>query len=1007
MSSVKYWENDSEESLETPLQNKSGAGYWRTLSELAERPEFTEQARREFPHPEHLHQWPVSRRRVLQLLAASMTLAGTAACNRQPPEEIVPYVRMPEHRVPGRPAYYATSIPVDGFAQGVLAESHEGRPTKLEGNPEHPASRGACDAVSQAAVLSLYDPDRSTAVRRDDTIVPFRALQEALNERRQEWDASQGQGLCVLSRPVTSPSELAAMGELRRRWPRARWFMHDPLDRSAVYEGTAQCFGEPLEPVYRFAHAEVVLSLDADFLQGQPGAVRYAREFMARRQPTVNVGGFARLYAIESSPAATGAMADHRQALTYLQVEAAARQLAQALDLAPTQLDVTAPSQPVLPERWLQALVEDLRRHKGAALVVPGERQSPTVHAIAHAINVTLGANPTLVTFIPPVVGNHADPPLSTLAEAIADGDVESLVVLGSNPVYTGAADLEFERRYQSVPWRLHWGEYYDETARHSHWHVPATHPLETWGDCRAYDGTSSLLQPVIRPLHDGKTALQMLAAFSRNDDEGPRQQIRAYWRQREGGRQRESERFEAQWRRWLHDGVIPESAPNPVPVKLQPNWIRTLSAPQREAPSLTLQWQPDIALRDGHYANNGWLQEMPRPITTLTWDNAALIGPSLARRHGLEDGDVVRLTTQAGQVKVPVCVLPGHPANAISLALGHGRTQAGRVGNGVGTDAYALRSSRSPWAEEVTLAPTGAHQPLALIQNHHSMEGRDLIRATTLEDYRANPIFAQHPPPETSLYPEPGPPQRQADHAWGMAIDLSACIGCNACVTACQAENNIPVVGAEEVARGHDMHWLRVDRYFSGAPEVPDMVFQPVPCMHCENAPCEPVCPVGATQHSADGLNQMVYQRCVGTRYCSQNCPYKVRRFNWFDYTSEQAKYPARAPVQNPDVTVRSQGVMEKCTYCVQRITQVTSDAEAEQRPVADGEVRTACQQSCPTQAIMFGDLADRHSEVNEWKASPRNYGLLEHLNTRPRTTYLAAVRHPNPALNRQGGED
>ncbi|WP_347331431.1 Fe-S-cluster-containing hydrogenase [Marinimicrobium locisalis] len=988
MSSVKYWDKSS---LEEPLYGKHGTGYWRTLNELAESAECGEQPPGEFPDPEYLQRLPVSRRRVLQLLGASMALAGATACKRQSPEDIVPYVQRPEQQVPGRAEYYATSIPIDGFAHGVLAESHEGRPTKLEGNPDHPATLGACDAVAQAAVLSLYDPDRSPAVRREGTITSYGALLETLHQRQQQWDAEQGRGLCFLSRPVTSPSELAAMEHLRRRWPKAQWFMHDPLDRSATYEGVKQCFGSPLEPVYQFGRADLVLSLDANFLQSQPGALRYARDFMARRKPENSNASFARLYAIESTPTVTGAVAEHRYGMPFPQVEAASRQIAQAMGLA-----VKAPPQPVLTDRWLQALVEDLEHHKGAALVVPGDQQPASVHAIAHAINAALGATHTLVEYIPPAIGNHSDPPLASLAEAVSGAEVESLVVLGSNPVYTGAADLDFRHLYQRVPWRLHWGEYNDETGQLSHWHVPATHPLEAWGDARAYDGTASLVQPLIQPLHEGKTALQLLAALSQATDERPRELLQEYWRQ-----QSESETFEHNWRRWLHGGVIPDSAPTPVSVSLRASWSRRLPEPSPGAEALILQLQPDVALRDGHYANNGWLQEMPRPITTLTWDNAALLSPQLAKRYKLKDGDIIALTTAVGRAEAPVYVLPGQPEHAVTLALGYGRTYAGRVGNAVGTNAYTLRPSNEPWATTLeALTPTGEHRTLALIQNHHSIEGRDLIRATTLEDYRANPDFAQHPAPSKSLYPEPGPPQRQAEHAWGMAIDLSACIGCNACVTACQAENNIPVVGAEEVARGHDMHWLRVDRYFSGSPDKPDMVFQPVPCMHCENAPCEPVCPVGATQHSADGLNQMVYQRCVGTRYCSQNCPYKVRRFNWFDYTSARARHPARPAVQNPDVTVRSRGVMEKCTYCVQRLNEATSNAEAENRPLADGEVRTACQQSCPTRAISFGDIADRHSQVSEWKSSPLNYGMLEHLNTRPRTTYLAAVRHPNPAM-------
>lgn len=980
--------------LRERLAGKEGVGYWRSLAELAQTPDYVDAAAGEFGGEEKPWEAPVSRRNVLKLLGASMALAGVTGCSRQAEEHIVPYVNMPEQMVPGQPRYYATTALIGGYAHGLLAESHEGRPTKLEGNPDHPATLGACDAISQAAVLSLYDPDRSSAVRYHGAVSGYGACLVELAEKGEQWDERRGQGLAFVAGTVTSPSEAARIESLRERWPEARWYVHEPVDRDAVYQGSAALFGRPLEPRYDFSQVDVVLALDADFLQSQPGFLRYAHDFMARRRPRDRETELARLYAVESTPSVTGAVADHLELRSYDAIEGAARQIAAALGLS-----VEAPENPPLPEAWVTALADDLRAHRGRAVVVPGEQQPQAVHMLAHGINAELDAFGSTLHWIEPVPTLVTAPDLPELAESIRADEVDDLVILGSNPVYTAPADLDFEAALQQVPWRLHWGEYRDETARLSHWHVPAAHMLETWADGRAYDGSASLVQPLIKPMHGGRSALQMLDALATGVDREARDLLMDYWRGRHTGPD-----FQGFWRRSLHDGVVADSAFASLDVEPVADWVQSLPTPTEPSQGLTLQLRPDPALWDGRYANNGWLQEQPRPITTLTWDNALLVSPRQAEEHGLAEGQVVRVTTNTGELEVPVYILPGQPDNAVNLHMGHGRRSAGQVAAGVGRNAFNLRDSRRPWAVPASIKATDKHQKLAVIQAHHHIEDRDMVRGASLQTYRDNPAFAQHEHHELSLYPEPWPAEREAEHAWGMIIDLSACTGCNACVTACQAENNIPIVGPEEVSRGHDMHWIRVDRYFEGELDGPRMTFQPVPCMHCENAPCEYVCPVGATQHSADGLNEMLYQRCVGTRYCSQNCPYKVRRFNWFDYTSAQAAYPAEPPVQNPDVTVRSRGVMEKCTYCVQRINSARQNAEAENRPIAEGELQTACQQSCPTEAIVFGDLAQRDSEVKHLKEHPLNYAMLGGLNTRPRTTYLAAVRNPNPALEGKG---
>ncbi|MBB3189665.1 TAT-variant-translocated molybdopterin oxidoreductase [Halomonas cerina] len=987
MSSMSH--NDLQQ-IRQRLSHARGPQYWRSLEELAESEAFGRFLHQEFPRLGAVWEAPLDRRGALKLMAASLALAGLTACGRQPPEFIVPYVNMPEGQVPGVLRDYATSHLVGGYAHGVLARSHQGRPVKLEGNPQHPATLGACDIFSQASVLSLYDPDRAAAVMHRGNIAGYDDWLMALWERRRTWEAREGRGLAILTGSLTSPSQHDRLSTLLARWPQARWYVHEPIDRRAVYAGSELLFGRPLEAVYHFERTRVVVSLDADFLQMQPGFLRYAHDLMTRRRPRDNDDVLTRLYVVESTPSITGSVADHRHRLDYRQVEAFARQLARALGVA-----VEPPDRPGVAESWLNPLVDDLRRHAGEAVVVPGDRQPPAVHAIAHAINQQLEAHGRTLAFITPVDAGHAAPGLDALTEAMQAGEVDDLVVMGTNPVYTAPADLAFERAYRQVPWRLHWGETYNETGRLSHWHIPATHALETWGDARAFDGTTSFLQPLIQPLHGGKTGLQLLTALTRGIDEDARELLVGYWRERH-----DEEDFTTFWRRCLHDGLLAGSTSLAVEVTPREGWMNALPPPpsaKEPAEGITLQLQPDAAVWDGHYANNGWLQELPRPLTKLTWSNALLVSPALAEARGLMEGEVVRISTRDHRLEVPVYVLPGMPERAVTLSLGYGRKGIGQVADGVGHNAYRLQASRQRWAIPVELEKTGDHENLAVTQHHHAIEGRDLIRATTLEAYRDNPAFAKHPPPQESLYPEPWPADRQAEHAWGMVVDLSACIGCNACVMGCQAENNIPVVGPEEVRRGREMHWIRIDRYFEGPLESPRLIFQPVLCMHCENAPCEYVCPVGATQHSASGLNEMIYNRCIGTRYCSQNCPYKVRRFNWFDYTGRQATYPQPDAVHNPEVTIRSRGVMEKCTFCVQRINRARITADVTDQPIRDGELQTACQQACPTQAIVFGDISDSQSQVRKLKEHPLAYGMLEHLNTRPRVSYLAGVGNPN----------
>lgn len=1009
--------------------------FWRSLDELAGTPEFEEFLHREFP--ENASEWhdPVGRRQFLKLMAASLSLAGLASCTRQPTEKIVPYVQPPEQIVPGKPLFYATAMPQNGVGFPVLAESHMGRPIKIEGNEKHPASLGGTDVFAQASILTLYDPDRSRAVLRVGQISTWaefvRALAVELESQRIRQPA--GAGLRLLTGPVTSPSLIARIRAFLEQFPGARWHQYDPVGNDNAVAGARMAFGErePVQPVYSFDRAEVVLALDGDFLCCGPAGMRYARDFVSRRRVYEKSEHMSRLYAVESHPSNTGAMADHRLRLRPQEIETVVRAVAHGLGML-----LTSPAEKVADglAPWVEALVQDLRSHKGSSLIVVGESQPPAVHALAYAINEALGNVGNTVSYIrPPAAGSmNGIQPLRELTADMAAGQVTALIMLGCNPVYDAPADLKFPElmadRDSKVRFRVHVGLYADETARYCHWHIPAAHYLEAWGDIRAFDGTVSIIQPLIAPLYGGKTDLEVVAAMLGQPDASAHDLVQDHWRSAGLG-----EKFEQAWDRALHDGFIAGTGSEFLTPKVRPELLRELNrakegggagsastapggtAGQRESPNaheagempshpggLTIIFRPDPSIWDGQFANNAWLQELPKPLTKLTWDNAALISPATAARLGLASEDQAELKYRGRSVVAPVWIMPGQADDCVTVHLGYGRQRAGRVGTGVGFNAYLIRTAQAPWFDSgLEIRKTGGKYRLASTQHHHSLEGRHIIRATGLEQYREEPGFARHmvhrPPDDMTLYPQPR--RDTSEYAWGMAIDLNSCIGCNACVVACQAENNVPVVGKDQVMVSREMHWLRLDRYYHGDdPNQPETYFQPMLCVHCEYAPCEVVCPVAATVHSTEGLNDMVYNRCVGTRYCSNNCPYKVRRFNFLSYSDTQT--PVLKLLRNPDVTVRTRGVMEKCTYCVQRINAARIQAKLEDRPIRDGEVVTACQQACPTQAIVFGNINDPDSRVSRLKAQDLDYGVLEEINTRPRTTYLAKVWNANHEL-------
>jgi molybdopterin-containing oxidoreductase family iron-sulfur binding subunit len=1018
------------DSIRERLASAEGPEYWRSLEEVASTREFGEWLHREFPSGASEWLDPATRRTFLKLMGASLALAGATACTRQPPEQIVPYVRQPEEIVPGKPLFFATAMPMAGVGTGLLVESHMGRPTKVEGNPDHPGSLGATDLFHQASILGLYDPDRSKTITYLDEIRPWGEFLEAVRGVVETKKGTKGAGLRFLTESTSSPTLAQQFQELLGEFPAVRWHRYEPVNSDAALAGATLAFGEPVEVQLRVDQAAVILALDADLLCFGPAGLRHARAFAARRRVEEGRAEMNRLYVVEPTPTSTGASADHRLSLSAGEIKAFAMAVAQALGVPGGATSAPLPREA---QQWIQPLARDLQRHPGASLVVAGAGQPPEVHAIVHGINERLGNVGKTVFYTEPI----AEPidqtaSLRQLLQDVDAGQVDALVMLDCNPAYTTPADLRFADRVSKIPVRMHLGLYRDETAALSHWHVPGAHYLETWSDVRSIDGTTTIIQPLIAPLYGGKTIHEVLNAFSSRPGRTGYDIVREYWMRRtgapppaavaavppdvatgqvappspgQGAVTAATSPFERFWRKALHDGVIPgtEARPKTVSLRAAAATGNGEAQPPASSEGLEIVFRPDPTIFDGRFANNAWLQELPKPLTTLTWDNVALVSPALAQRLGVASGDVLELEYRGRTVQAPAWIKPGQARESVTVFLGYGRTRAGRLGSLIGYNAYAIRTSGAPWFDRgLEVRRTGARYALSARQHHQVMEGRALVRTGTLDEYRRHPHFAQEmqeaPPRHLTLYPE----YKYEGYKWGMAIDLNNCVGCNACVIACQAENNIPVVGKREVARGHEMHWLRVDRYYSGPLDDPRILFQPVPCMHCENAPCEVVCPVAATVHSPEGLNDMIYNRCVGTRYCSNNCPYKVRRFNFLLY--QDWNTPSLKLARNPEVTVRSRGVMEKCTYCVQRIEAARIESEKNGRRIRDGEVVTACQAVCPAEAIVFGDLNDPQSRVAKLQADARNYALLGELNTRPRTTYLAGLRNPNPEMPRAG---
>ncbi|HEX5454868.1 MAG TPA: TAT-variant-translocated molybdopterin oxidoreductase [Stellaceae bacterium] len=999
--------------------------YWRSLEELADSPDFAAVVEREVPRFRDVLD-KFDRRQFLTLMAASMALAGLSGCGPEPnPQQRLPYVEAPPGVVPGRQRYYATAHTRDGYAEGVLLAHEMARPIKVEGNPDHPASLGAAGAITQASILSLYNPRRAQTVVGPGQISSWEGFVAALYRRREQLLKKRGEGLRLLTGTITSPSLGAQIAALQTAFPAMRWHQWEPLHRDNELAADQMAYGRPVARVFDLAAADVIFAVDSDLISAAPGWLAYARQFAARRRPDETGGKMSRVYAIESTPTLIGAKADHRLPMRPVEVAASVRFLAGAVGAGPSQwTEIQSPHRD-----WLKEAAADLTANKGHALVHAGREQSIEIHLLVELINAALGAHGNTVRLIePPVVSPTLH--LQSLSELVGDmqaGKVDTLLILDTNPAYSAPADIPFAAALKRVPFSVSLSLFADESALLATWQVPAKHEYEAWGDARAFDGTATIQQPQVRPLYGGHAPSEVLAVLQGNTQPDDLTLVRQFWQRQQGagsaaegnpqslagdagggqtGPQSSgssqpalaaAEAFEAFWHEALRRGVVANTAAPPLTLTPKAGLAEGLRPlPLGGEAAIDLLFRPDEGLWDGRHAENPWLLELARTFTRLTWDNAALIAPATAKKHGVKTGDVVAIATRYGATKAPVFVLPGQAPDTATLWLGWGR-QAGALAEGVGFDAYRLRGAAEPWLARATrFEKTGETYRLATTQGHDRVAGRDLIREFTLDRFNNDPEYVKQKSKDVSLYPGYIYP----DRAWAMAIDLNSCIGCQACTIACQAENNVPTVGKDMVHFGRIMHWLRIDRYYSGSPDDPDVAFEPMPCMHCENAPCEVVCPVHATVHDHEGLNLMVYNRCVGTRFCSNNCPYKVRRFNFYDFAAATERPPES---WNPDVSVRGRGVMEKCTYCIQRIKVKEIEAERDGRKLRDGEVVTACQQSCPTQAIVFGDRNDSHSHVARRKATPLDYVLLDDLNTRPRTSYAAIVHNPNPAIGKE----
>ncbi len=1044
MSSLKISKSGRIVSKAAPAAEAATDGFWRNMAELEDKPEFQEFLDREYPQQNEQRTDPLSRRRFVQLMGASFAFAGVAQGCRWEEEKILPLSRRPEGYIPGVAKKYATGFELGGVAAGLLVTCMDGRPIKIEGNPDHPFSGGASTALAQASILNLYDPDRSKSVRRQENGKAMAATRKdavkALRALRDQAIATSGAGMRILTEASSSRAIATLRAKIQEKMPNIQWHEYEPLSRDEEREGNKLAFGTKLRTHYRLDKCDVIATFDAELFGNSPAALRHADHFARKRDP--DNGRLNRLYVIESSYSLTGSVADHRLPMRSELIKPILLGLEKALaggSMGTVGSEVLA--EPKV-SKFVAELSRDLKKNRSKSVVVVGASQPADVHALAARINDSLGNAGSTVFYAPSEEaqdrGRHVDD-AKALAVDMKSGKVAGLLILGGNPAYDMPADLDFGGAMAKVKISMHLSMYEDETSKLSNWHLNRAHYLETWGDSRSYDGTQTVQQPLLEPLYDGMSmayVLKILAGLEDTSDE-------SLVRQALVPASLTGVLGDKAWRRLVHDGFVPESAAGAARVRLKNLPSMSLTDSQKQGTrmpngKLELSFR-DSATYDGRYANNGWLVETPDFITKLAWDNAALVSPATAKDLGISNGDMLEISVSDRQLEIVAHVTPGQAAYSLSLPLGWGRKRAGYVGGhedlkikAPGFDTYQLRTTSGfHQVSGATVKKTGATYPLAETQDHFAMDeigakavqirAKVQIKTGTLVEYKAlgeglvtkdahlsidkiltRPIEGRAI--NASLYDE----HEYKGHKWGMTIDLGKCMGCNSCMLACQAENNVPIVGKEEVMNNREMHWIRIDRFFKGNADDPEMAFQPVHCQQCEGAPCEVVCPVEATVHSDEGLNDMAYNRCVGTRYCANNCPYKVRRFNYryWNKDFETARFKVRKLLSNPDVTVRSRGVMEKCTWCVQRIERTRIDAKNNRRPIKDGEIKTACEQACPSHAIRFGDLADKESVVYKNQELPRAYALLASLNNSPRNAFLARITNPNPALVKTGAK-
>ncbi len=1008
------------------LDGKRGKKYWQSIDDLVDAPGFVEMVKEEFPRQASEMTDGFSRRGFMKVMGASLALAGVTGCTKQPDEEIYPYIKQPEDLVLGKPNFFATAHPFPTGAVPVLVKSQEYRPVKIDGNPEHPMSKGKTDLFTQATLLDLYDPDRSKHVidrtRGQSINSSFGDFQTSFLEQVQK---TQGQGLVFLTETIISPTFAAQWKAVETKYPSAKLVQWEPVNRDSSRIASKAAFGDYTDAQYKLENADVILSLDADFLQSNafPGFLPLSAAYAARHAYE-DGKPMNRLYVVESMPTVTGAKAEHRLGLKPSDIDKFASALAGGGSYGGDEYA----------QKFFAALLADLKKSGSKAVVLPGEQASPTVHAAAYALNAQLGAVGSTVIYTQPIaeIPTEQTADFRNLVGAMKSGQVQTLVILGGNPIYNAPLDLGFGDGLSRIPFTVHMGSHPDETGGRTTWHLNQAHYLESWGDARSYDGSITILQPMIDPLYGGVTPYDVLQTLLDNTGLSTYEVVQAnaktYLKGEPG----------AAWRKALHDGWVEGSAFEAKAGGARSGAASLAGTTYASSNSgYELAFRPDTGVYDGRFANNGWLQELPRQITHLSWDNAALMSMNTMADLKLDESELVELEVNGQKVKFPPLMVPGHPDGVVTVTFGQGRWY-GRQAQFVGSDAYKLQSSASPYhSTGLKVSKTGEKHDLCVtsvhsmdqrgkmaqsdlahkapsgnesLPGHEAME-RAIIRTATVAEMQKEPEYAHEgnllketPTHDESFFPDAWKYDTQdkstkvIQNAWGMTIDLNSCVGCNACVVSCYAENNIPVIGREQVKVGRNMQWLRIDTYFEGDLHAPKAHFQPMMCQHCENAGCEQVCPVGATVHTPEGLNTMVYNRCVGTRYCSNNCPYKVRRFNFLlyaDYDTESLKF-----MRNPEVSVRSRGVMEKCTYCVQRIEYAKIEADKEGRAVRDGEIVVACQEACPTNAITFGNVNDPGSKVFKLKQQERSYQVLGDLNYRPRTSYIAGVTNPNPEL-------